>query len=378
MEDLLCLITNDKNTTTIPQVLELLSLCNKYDYSPHFVLICREKKFNKDAFVNQDPTLKIKLELKVYKGKIITNNILNNLIQHSNYDNVMVINEQYVTNISLLEEMIKQSKGENIDIVHIIKSNKEEKLEIVKFIDKIHNIFTKLLSNSRDDHYVTQLGLYKYEATKFMKMFPASSSLIRETNCLTNMNTITIKMKNLKTKRIKSRSIWGYVISILSLLLSITCFILLLQLTLTLDSLLWLLIAFIIFGFLGLVGLNYFSLKEKIGYKVFIKESDLTPIWETKFISLLMNDKNTEIVKNEKDSNLDLIKKAKLQKNTKTAISNKTTKANSSSKSTKTTKSCKSTSVTKADKKETKAKDTTKYNENKDKEMIKKSKKVKN
>ncbi|MGN1227136.1 MAG: hypothetical protein ACI4TX_00670, partial [Christensenellales bacterium] len=176
---LLWLIPSYDNNIKIDNVeLESLNdLALKHNYNSKFVFLTNTKYYDDNAEFNISNT-SINYTVKVYDKKVYPNTSIMKELKDSNYDNVMITNIKYTTQIDVLDEMLEKSTKEYVDIVHLDKKRLGFYGELTNLTKALYNKIVKMFTNSEDKLYVRNCVIFNKIVLDLMNDFPNSSAIM--------------------------------------------------------------------------------------------------------------------------------------------------------------------------------------------------------
>lgn len=270
MKKIYCIISAfSKNPTFEFDYEKLQETANKQDYEFEFLTIAPQS-----VLLNN-----IIGEVKTFPNFYSHNQAMSEIIPSlsENLDGMIAIDCMYASDYPLISSMLQEFRH-GANIVHVRRKKRGYLDKLFEYSLSFFNKLNQALTGSHDKGYVRTLHLVDKSTITLLKYFPTKYGLFCEADFLGNCKTAVVLLNNeYKLAKQRKTNIFKVILAIFMMLAGVASFVLAVTLTIGLDFILWMLIAFITLTIGGATFLCYAIIDDKIkSTPKQVKQSTLT------------------------------------------------------------------------------------------------------
>ena len=229
-------------------------LCYNYGFEPNYYIVASKKQEECNralcmAFEHDNENSAISKALTGLKG------------------NVIVMSSRYADRLDILEQFL-QGLLERHHLIRVRHAFRGIISIISEACSKVYNIFVRLLTGAQDVLCIKNFVAFNNVVLEMINMFPNKFGLISNSNFLGNLNVGEVMVEaEFKAERSKIAFKFELILGILFSLISVASLALIFILPFSFNTILWLLIAVLVFALLGVT----FTSKNVLDNKMLCK-----------------------------------------------------------------------------------------------------------
>lgn len=239
MRDIHFVITNysDLDISKIP-FDKYDELCDRFDCNPSYYIVSNKKQAECEkavsmVFENDNENSAISKALTGLKGRVI------------------ILSTVYMDRLDVLEEFL-HALSSGCHFVRVRRAFRGIASVVSEFAGKIYNIFVKQFTGARDVECIKNFVAFNEVVLELINLFPNKFGIIANSNLLANLNVHEVMVEaEFKCEKNKLSFVGELIFGIIFSLLSVASLVLIFCLPLKLNTILWLLIAVLVFALLG-------------------------------------------------------------------------------------------------------------------------------
>lgn len=257
MKKIYCIISAfSKNPTFEFDYEKLQETANKQSYEFEFLTIAPQNVLLSNTIG----------EVKTFPNYYSHNQAMSEIIPTlaENLDGMIVIDCMYASDYPLISSMLQEFRH-GANIVHVRRKKRGYLDKLFEYSLSFFNKLNQALTGSHDKGYVRTLHIVDKSTITLLKYFPTKYGLFCEADFLGNCKTAVVLLNNeYKLAKQRKTNIFKIILAIFMMLAGVAGFVLAVTLTLGLDFILWMLIAFITLTIGGGTFLCYAIIDDKI------------------------------------------------------------------------------------------------------------------
>lgn len=263
---------------------KLTNIAKEHDFDVEFAYISKIPYEKKDDIEKVYTNTSSNVHFYMFKKLHTENECIYKALSFFNADRYFVCDARYLEMEETIHQMLHIASFYGMNFVRCKKEYDGIFVAPYKIIKNFHNRIVRLFADTKNNKYIRNLCIFDSKVYHFMEKNPSTSAIIRETDFLVNVqDCIVTPPEKMKKAKHYVENWTSFLVSATSLFLSLWCIICLAILKPNFNLFTWLIVGIIIFGVIGILGINYSIARNKIiYYKPFAKREKIEAVLEYK------------------------------------------------------------------------------------------------